>query len=102
MELKKYFEEWKQIMLNNIWSRTDISPGIHTDLMFKCQDGSIEAHKARLLPSCPLLYKTVANHAQCPGEMLTVLLPDFSIKIVTKFLEFFYTGSVNCDNAVLQ
>jgi len=95
MERKTLKENWRQNVLRQLWSKADSSPAYYTDLMFRCVDGSILAHKFWLSNSCSTLGKALENIHTCLEEFIVVLVPDFSIKIVRKFLKLFYTGSVN-------
>ena len=100
-EVQEGLEElWKRNILKKFWSRADSKPVYYTDLVFKCQDGAIEAHKSWLSNSCHVLGKAVMNIHTCLENAITILVPDFSIRVVKKFLQLFYTGSVELSSYV--
>ena len=67
-------------------------PRPFTDLKFECQDGSIRAHSALLQTICPLLRIVFSDLSFDRDEELVVIVPDFKVETVRKFLELVYTG----------
>jgi hypothetical protein len=92
--------EWRQNLLTKLWSQAESRPIYYTDLIFQCPDGSIQAHKVWLTNCCTTLGKALLNVHNCLEEFITVLVPDFSISIVRKFLKLFYTGSVELSDCI--
>ena len=88
------FNDPRQEILTRFWSRTDSRPICLTDLVFKCSDGPVEAHRALLKSSCDVLAQALQNAQACHEDPVTVLVPEFSASTVRKFLELFYTGCV--------
>ena len=88
------FNDPRQEILTRFWSRTDSRPICLTDLVFKCSDGPVEAHKALLKSSCDVLAQALQNAQAFHEDPVTVLVPEFSASTVRKFLELFYTGCV--------
>jgi hypothetical protein len=84
----------RKLTLERLWSKAEPGPIGHADLIFKCSDGSVGAHKAWVVPWCSTLSLALQNTANILEEILTVLVPDFSVRIVRKFLEMSYTGKV--------
>jgi hypothetical protein len=99
-QVKQIQELWKNDLLKKLWSTSDAKPIFHTDLIFKCRDGTIEAHKVWLSSCCSVLKKAVMNIHTCLEQFITIVVPDFSIRIVRKFLKLFYTGSVELSNYI--
>ena len=59
---------------------------------FKCTNGSIPAHSAYLQTLCKVMEEMLKNQVLPSEKAMCVIVPDFSVEIVTKFLEFIYTG----------
>ena len=87
-------ELWKKNILVKLWSDQHSKPVYYTDLIFKCYDGSIEAHKVWVSKCCSVVGSALTNIHTCFEQFITVVVPDFSIRVVQKFLKLFYTGSV--------
>jgi hypothetical protein len=52
-------DKWRQDVLQQLWSQTNSCPVYYTDLIFKCHDGEIQAHKIWLGNSCYTLGKAL-------------------------------------------
>jgi BTB/POZ domain len=91
---------WKKNLLKKLWSTHEAKPVYYTDLIFRCPDGTIEAHKVWLSHCCSVLNKAVMNIHTCQEQFITVVVPDFSIRVVRKFLKLFYTGSVELSSYI--
>jgi hypothetical protein len=94
MEPSGLQELWKKNILSKLWSADDARPAHCTDLIFRCLDGSVAAHKLWLANCCTTLREAVNGMHVCADEKVTVVVPDYSVKVVKNFLQLFYTGSV--------
>jgi hypothetical protein len=47
--------------LSEFWSPNSSRPIVHTDLVFRCSDGSVAAHKNILRFCCPLVEKILVT-----------------------------------------
>ena len=65
------------------------------DLVFSCPDGKVGAHKMCIKYHCPILGSLIPPFETMPGgcPIKSVLVPDFSVKIVQNFLQMIYTGT---------
>ncbi len=77
-------------LMSKLWTRQ-----LETDIMFCCSDGKIGAHKPFIKRLCPILGSLIPPYETLPGggPLTSVLVPNFSIKIVQNFLQMLYTGS---------
>jgi hypothetical protein len=70
-----------------------------TDIIFCCPDGKIGAHKPFIKRLCPILGSLIPPYETLPGggPVTSVLVPNFSVKIVQNFLQMIYTGKTGID-----
>ena len=59
---------------------------------FRCNNGSIQAHSAYLQTLCKVMEEMLKNQVLPSEKAIVVIVPDFKVEIVTKFLEYIYTG----------
>lgn len=93
---------WFHRMFSQLWSLDLECPATslaEPDLIFRCPDGQMAAHKVLLQLSCQNVAEILLQRLACPcfDDIVTLIVPDVSIKTVQKFLEFLYTGSIQLE-----
>jgi len=84
-------EKWAEAIHDHVWSKAENMPQNNLDVQFRCRDGKISAHLSMLR----FASKTISNAAnQVDSVTDVILVPDFSIRTVSKSIELIYTGSV--------
>ena len=75
---------------NHIWSKERRRPQNNLDMSFRCPEGSVKAHLPVLAFTSETIGRAVSGMNDVP---IVILVPDFSLRIVSKSLELIYTGS---------
>ena len=78
-------------LLKNLWSSKDRRPHNQTDLVFKCSDGEIPAHRIII----QFVSKTIGPLLQqCSDDdpVVVVVVPSHNYRSVQKFLQMIYAG----------
>ena len=84
-------EERMTSLMASLWHRQ-----VDTDIIFRCPDGEIGAHKPFIKMLCPILGALLPPSdpsGSWTGPATCVLVPNFTVKIVHNFLQMLYTGS---------
>lgn len=81
----------------SLWSTSEKSPSNLTDVTFKCKNGSVRGHSLYLKQCCSLIKLVFTEDLLL--QDLVVVLPDFNVEDVTKYLELLYTGKTGLANA---
>ena len=87
-------EESVSSLMAQLWARQ-----ADADIVFCCPDGKIGAHKPFIKRLCPILGSLIPPFETLPGggPLTSVLVPNFSVKVVQNFLQMIYTGTTGED-----
>lgn len=85
----EWFQRLSQCFLANLRSEN------MTDVVLQCHNGQIRSHKAILALASPILSRSMASLPQ--DEDLEIIIPDYSVEMVSTLLECLYSGSIPSD-----
>ena len=85
---------WTTNLVNFLWSGSERRPDHYTDFEFRCRDGVVRAHGSYLRSVCPIF----ADFEAAGTTNVVLIVPDFSVGIVSKFLEIVYTGTTRLED----